>query len=709
MLLVTLLCWVLITQTSLGSRLSSETLDRLATDVIQTLEERIGALGQELVAERQDQETGEFAASASSVRCPFAGRHIRSKRSLREEGHSARVAAIYEDSTRRLLESFGTTEASNEAFLDHINRRLRRRQVNRSCGVFCPARVPTFCDKTKPYREQDGSCNNLVHPQWGQAYTCERRLLPAAYRDGVSEPRVAQSGRPLPSARLVSYRLHPAVNVPDRKLTHLAMAFGQFIDHDVNFVPTNPMPRLETSLGRRPGFLESTDPFNIEVPPGDPFYEQFNSRSLALNRSLACCRCRMGPRDQMNSRTSFIDASQIYGVSKDITDSLRMFSGGLLRSQVVRGSVFPPGSMEPNNDTCSMPREGKICFRSGDLRMNQNAGLVTLHTIFLRDHNRIARKLAAINPLWEDERLFHVTKRIVEARFQHVVFNEWLPAIVGPQVMTDYDLWPRKSGYTGYKPRVDPTMTNEFAVAAFRFGHSNIDGRFNLVGPRGNQWGALELKDTYFQPFEFYTRGVHDSAVRGFIQQPMQATDRFGDPAATNFLFRVPGRPFGNDLFAVDIQRGRDHGIRPYVDYVRHCGNFNVTSFADLYRHNLMPKRIAVLYSQIYEDVRDIDLFSAGLSEFPAPGAAMGHTFLCMVADMFHRLKWGDRFYYEHGAQAGSFKPGQLHTIRKTTLAKIICENTRISSRVQRNVFRSRQPKVDCEDLPDIQLKFWAD
>ncbi|XP_077495239.1 peroxidase-like [Amblyomma americanum] len=410
----------------------------------------------------------------------------------------------------------------------------------------------------------------------------------------------------------------------------------------------------------------------------------------------------------MNSRTSFIDSSHIYGISGDIMDSLRAFDRGLLKYHSVNGSMFLPLSPVPENDTCSLFEEDKICLRAGDLRNNQNPGLIWLHTLFVREHNRIANKLATINAHWDDEKVFQVTKRIVDSRFQHVVYNEWLPGIVGADAMDKYDLWPLKEGYTKYDPRVDSTIINEFSTAAFRFGHSNVQGHFDLINEDGIKMGSIQLEDGYFQPFNY--KGIEDNAFRGLIRQPMQTTDRFGDRALTNFLFRSPGRPYGADLFAIDIQRGRDHGIRPYADYVQLCRNVTLKTFADLSRLKLMPDDVEKLYSHVYEDVRDIDFFSAGLNEPLVPGASLGPTFLCVVAEMFGRLKRGDRFYYEHGGQAGSFTPEQLRTIRETTLAKIICENTGVKKNLQRNVFQlldSKECNLTCADFPEIQLELW--
>jgi len=59
--------------------------------------------------------------------------------------------------------------------------------------------------------------------------------------------------------------------------------------------------------------------------------------------------------------------------------------------------------------------------------------------------------------------------------------------------------------------------------------------------------------------------------------------------------------------------------------------------------------------------VYDIDLFPAGLAEYPLPGAAVGPTFTCIIGIQMYNIKYGDRFWFEHGGQAGSLSPGK-HT-----------------------------------------------
>ncbi|CAN8004844.1 unnamed protein product, partial [Ixodes pacificus] len=94
----------------------------------------------------------------------------------------------------------------------------------------------------------------------------------------------------------------------------------------------------------------------------------------------------------------------------------------------------------------------------------------------------------------------------------------------------------------------------------------------------------------------------------------------------------------------------------------------------------------------IFRDVRDIDLFSAGISETSVPGGIVGPTFACILGHMFQRLKFGDRFHYEHGGQAGSFTSAQLTEIRKTSMARLICDNSDNIRFIQPDVFRPAGP-----------------
>ena len=76
---------------------------------------------------------------------------------------------------------------------------------------------------------------------------------------------------------------------------------------------------------------------------------------------------------------------------------------------------------------------------------------------------------------FQDEVLYQEARRLVGAEMQNIVYGEYLPTVLGVDFMTRYDLIVEEE--TDYDPKVDPTIFNSFATAAFRFGHSMINGK----------------------------------------------------------------------------------------------------------------------------------------------------------------------------------------------------------------------------------------
>jgi len=110
------------------------------------------------------------------------------------------------------------------------------------------------------------------------------------------------------------------------------------------------------------------------------------------------------------------------------------------------------------------------CFRAGDDRVNEHLGLAAIHTLWLREHNRLARELSLVNPHWSDEILLQETRRIVIAEIQHITYKEFLPVVLGESIVSAYDLKPQSSGfYTDYDINANPGVLNGVAAACLWF------------------------------------------------------------------------------------------------------------------------------------------------------------------------------------------------------------------------------------------------
>ena len=126
------------------------------------------------------------------------------------------------------------------------------------------------------------------------------------------------------------------------------------------------------------------------------------------------------------------------------------------------------------------------------------------------------------------------------------------------------------------------------------------------------------------------------------------------------------------DLAAINIQRGRDHGLAPYNIWREQCGLKRLQTWEEL--ADAMDGDTAVRMKSVYEHVDDIDLFTGGMAEKPVVGGIIGPTFACILGQQFLNLRRGDRFWYENGNHPGAFTPEQLQEIRKTSLSRIICD-----------------------------------
>ncbi|XP_077546699.1 peroxidase-like [Haemaphysalis longicornis] len=646
--------------------------------------------------------------------CPASVRHMQTRVAKDKAIAMDEMAYLFEETTRILshkMKMFWEDEFHGLVRTDLSGSRLElvRDRCQRLSNNVC---------RPGPFREADGSCNNLDHPDWGAAYSCMRRLLPPRYADGVSAPRISETGGSLPNPRMVSTTVHVDLDRPSRDTTHMLMQWGQFLDHDFALSPISSVPGEIVDLGNPNDVIDccsaetrsSPRCFSFDIPPTDHFFGKYGEHCMNFPRSARCPLCSLGPRQQMDSLTSFIDGSQVYGSSLDDSLKLRTLQGdGRLKFDVGRrGDMILPASFHPREDKCSRPELGDLCFRAGDERVNEQPGLTAMHTMWLRQHNLLATRLSRINPHWDDERIYQEARRIVVGQLQMVTYNEFLPLVVGKAFHREFGLEVLPYGYTTYNRQIDPSMLNEFAGAAFRFGHTILNGDFMQIDSRG-RIARISLQEHFFRPFEFRD-GLMERVIRGLARQSSQRFDNFITDDVTNHLYRLSNESFGLDLISLNIQRGRDHGIRGYTDYLKGCFGLRVTKFEHL--DSAMPRPVRERLQRLYSHVNDIDLFTGGVSEYSLPGGVVGPTFGCILGIQFWRLKYGDRFYFEHGGQAGSFTPAQLTELRRTTLSKIICDNSIGHETTQKEVLRTvseSNPEVPCATLRGLNMDAWIE
>ncbi|XP_066986396.1 peroxidase-like [Macrobrachium rosenbergii] len=478
-----------------------------------------------------------------------------------------------------------------------------------------------------------------------------------------------------------------------------------------------PVPPLWKSLSAeskptiipRRSFNEECAPINI--PVDDEFYSRHGQTCMEFVRSAPAPMCTFGPREQLNQHSAYLDGSVIYGVKKETADSLRTFQNGALKAQVTREGqrLLPPSSNI--NDGCNIRdkfNNGKFCFVAGDGRVNEQLLLTFFQTVWKREHNRLARVLQTFNPTWGDEKLFQEARRIVIAELQQVTYSEFLPAVLGPFVMNALDLNVLTGGRysTDYDSKLDVSISNAFATAAYRFGHSLIADiilKINRFGVPSTE----QLSSLFFLPFSLYEQDTVGNLARGATSQPSAKVDAYFSKEVSGKLFKG-SLPFGLDLVALNIQRGRDHGLKGYTQWRIHCGLNPINSFAEL--NSVMDDHIVEGFRKVYRSVHDIDLFVGGVSEHPIFGGILGPTFTCLVADQFLRIKKADRYWFEYQDGPAPFTAAQLTQLRKVTLARILCNNIpeleRIQTRPLETVDSTNQIKP-CHRVETYSLNPW--
>ena len=244
-----------------------------------------------------------------------------------------------------------------------------------------------------------------------------------------------------------------------------------------------------------------------------------------------------------------------------------------------------------------------------------------MHTLFVREHNRLADLIAVVLPEFDGNQIYQKAREIVGAEVQLITFREYLPALLGPEAIPPYG---------GYNANVNASISNIFSTAAYRYGHSALNETLLRLDEFGNEseHGHLALRDAFFNPLVITEQGGIEPILRGLANQTSQAVDTQVIDDVRNFLFGSPGSG-GFDLVSLNIQRGRDHGLPSYNQTRIAMGFSPVTSFADISSNLDTQSRLA----QVYANVDAIDLWVGGLSEDPIQGSQLGALFHSIVRE----------------------------------------------------------------------------
>jgi hypothetical protein len=579
-------------------------------------------------------------------------------------------------------------------------------------------------------RTLDGSGNNPLHPDWGQSNTQYLRVAPANYADGRARPVGG------PPSRFVSNRIFNDVHnnvFSENRISHWGFTWGQFMDHTFGL-------RQEVGGENAPIAFNASDPL-------EEFVNDFGA--IGFTRTPAAPGTGVvTPRQQINTVSSYIDAWTVYGGTDARLEWMRegpvdgnmanngarlLLQNGFLPRRDARGNPNIAPEMALMGRLVAAPARAVV---AGDVRANENIALTAAHTLFAREHNRIVDSLPFF--LSEEEK-FQIARRVVGAEQQFITYEEFLPSL-------GVTLAP----YHGYDPNVNATLSNEFAVVGYR-AHSMIHGDLEPHAPAGTYTAAelaafqaqgigvkneegqtvlvIPLNLAFGNPDLLTSVGLKPVLV-GLTTETQYANDEMIDNQLRSVLFEVPvaGNPqcldgptlpqcFRGvvDLGAIDIERGRDHGM-PFYNALRSAYGLapktsftaitgestdrfpadpeinpldpindpDIMDFIEVNGQEVRRTTVAARLRAIYGSVNRIDAFVGMVAERHLPGTEFGELQLAIWKKQFEALRDGDRFFYLHDPVLPTIEALYGVTYRHT-LAEIIELNTDVD--VQPNVF----------------------
>nr|XP_022914641.1 dual oxidase-like [Onthophagus taurus] len=557
----------------------------------------------------------------------------------------------------------------------------------------------------------DGFYNNLDQPNLGAIDGHLLRRTPAAYADGTYHPTGADRPNPFDlSDQLLSGEIG---TMSKTGKTALLVFFGQQVVEEI----------LDAQRPACP-----PEYFNIPIPGNHKYAKMHSEMPLLRTRyDQKTGYSPNNPRQQLNEITPFLDGGLMYGITKQWADQLRTYSDGTIDKD---GKLaYSHGGLFPEYNTQRLPLANpppparhsifvqqheldkvERFFKLGNPRGNENTFLLTFGVLWFRWHNFLAQNIRNLQPNWSSDKVFNEARKWVIATQQHIVIDEWLPTWLNNPLPP----------YKGYNPSINPQIDQLFQTAAFRFGHTLVPPGVYLrdYGRDGcsttfKNWDKFAVRtcNSFWRPQDaLKTKDDKDNLIdidrllMGMAYQLCEREDH-------RIVEDLRGNVFGplefprRDLMAVNVQRGRDHGI-PDFNTAREAFGLNKIESFDHFKYAEKDKVDKM--KELYKDnVNNIDVWIGGILE---TDTGPGELFEAIILDQFERIRDGDRFWYEN-EQNKLFTKEEIARIKELKLYDIIMSVTKLDPKdIQQNVFRApyelEHIHENCKNLVPNDCKF---
>ena len=543
-------------------------------------------------------------------------------------------------------------------------------------------------DKVTDIYPIGGLNHNEQHPEWGGTWDHLIRVAEPEYSDNVSLP----SGEEWENPRHISnvlcadpegYGSDP-YDIPDEgERSDMVWVYSQFITHDIVFT-SNQRGRHQYPSDSNSSKLDILIPFGDTIMiPGSymPMWRSVYDLETGTNES--------NPREQLTTITPWIDGALVYGTdTQSRADWLRTFEGGRLKSEITQfGEMLP--TKDPHNDSqpgMSFEGFGSGNLVAGDPRANEHVSLLAIHTLFVREHNRIADELKVIHPEWNDEEIYQRARKVNTAILQSITYNEFLPALGAPV-----------SEYTGYNPESNPGILQLFTHSAFRMGHSQVGSwtlRLNEDRSEAEE-GNIRLSTGFFDTAPLTEEGGIEPLMRGLAYQIQPKNDLIYADDLRNRMFGAPGAG-GMDMCAIDINRARDHGMPDY-NTMRSAFSLNpISNWSEITSNSSLVEKL----DSVYSSPNEADVYIGMLAEDHLENSSLGLFMQLVISKQFELIRDGDPLYYENDPDLANI----VDEISNTTFADLILRNSKIE-KIQCDVFfaETNLDEMDCQMSNDLK------
>ncbi|XP_027922492.1 alpha-dioxygenase 1 [Vigna unguiculata] len=511
-----------------------------------------------------------------------------------------------------------------------------RRHLHQEYNLFNVGTTPTgvrFNPSDFPYRTADGKYNDPFNEVVGSEGTFfGRNMLPVDQKKKLLKPDPM-----VVATKLLARRTYKDTG---KQFNVIAASWIQFMIHDwIDHLEDT--KQIELTAPKEVASQCPLKSFKFlktkEIPTG--FFEIKSGSS--------------------NIRTPWWDASAVYGSNGEVLQKVRTFKDGKVK-------ISKNGNLLHNENGTAI---------AGDIR-NSWAGVSTLQSLFIQEHNAVCDSLKKYYPHLNDEELYRHARLVTSAVIAKVHTIDWTVELLKTDTLLAgmranwYGLLGKKfkdtfghvggsilGGFVGMKKPenhgVSYSLTEEF-VSVYRM-HSLLPDNLQLrdisatPGPNKSPPVIKEIpmKNLIGLPGEktLTEIGVERQLV-SMGHQACGALELWNYPQFLRDL--VPQNVDGTersehvDLAALEIYRDRERNVARYNQFRRALLLIPITKWEDLTDDN---EAIEVLEEVYGDDVEELDLLVGLMAEKKIKGFAISETAFVIFLLMASRRLEADRFF----------------------------------------------------------------